>query len=537
MNRWRWHTLLLCGVLLVPLVVYHNSYRGYFGDDDLGSINWARLIPLKSYLTDLPALDYPCRHSRPTGYFYYGALWKWAGFHYAPWALTLLALGLVNVALLWLLLRKMGLGDIESAVGCLCFACGRAALDAWWQPMFVYDVLCTLFALAMLVAYAYRRWVLSFVALWLAIRSKEIGIVLPAVLLAYEMTVGEGKWKRVIPYFVPAAIYGAYGLRYNLSLPHISYSLGVGDLWKAVAFYSGKILGISYLGLALPLLVLVRDRRMYFALAAVGLDLGVYLLLPGRMLEVYVYLAMTAVAIAIAVMAARYRRVVVMLAAGWVVWQVTLDRKQVRVALAEAEERRVFTDLVRNAPDARVYAYVDAPGSFGYRGGEHAIRVTHDHMDHGVDQIYRIEDPGLRADTPVELLRFDWKARRLEAGPVRLDQFAFFERPARLADWQAGSQREWAADTDGFREVIEDRAVRAYRPGTAREFVVEACGTERSVLHIGFEATHFPTMVFRDAGCETRVEKFEAGAGQVVSIFFAIESSQHPVKIGSFGFK
>lgn len=104
--------------------------------------------------------------------------------------MTLQLIGLVNVALLWFLLRKLGLDEACTAAGCLFFVASRALFDAWWKPIFIYDVLCTTFALASIRAYAYRKWVLSFLAFWLAVRSKEIGIVVPAMLLAYEMILG-----------------------------------------------------------------------------------------------------------------------------------------------------------------------------------------------------------------------------------------------------------------------------------------------------------------------------------------------------------
>ena len=49
--------------------------------------------------------------------------------------------------------------------------------------MFVYDVLCTTFALISILAYAHRQWVVSFVAFWVAMKAKEFGIVVPVVLL------------------------------------------------------------------------------------------------------------------------------------------------------------------------------------------------------------------------------------------------------------------------------------------------------------------------------------------------------------------
>jgi hypothetical protein len=175
-----WSTGLLLLILLFPVLVNHDAYRSYFDDDDLGSLNWARIVPLKSYIVDLPCLRYPCAHNRPTGQLFYGALNRAFGLNYPLWAVTLQAIGCINVVLLWLLLRGLRFPELETAMGCLFFASSRALFDAWWKPMFIYDVLCTTFALSMLLAYAHRKWVISFVAFWLAMRSKEIGIVLPA---------------------------------------------------------------------------------------------------------------------------------------------------------------------------------------------------------------------------------------------------------------------------------------------------------------------------------------------------------------------
>src|ERR1700719_4396155 len=61
----RWSAGLLLLILLFPVLVNHDAYRSYFDDDDLGSLNWARIVPLKSYIVDLPCLRYPCAHNRP----------------------------------------------------------------------------------------------------------------------------------------------------------------------------------------------------------------------------------------------------------------------------------------------------------------------------------------------------------------------------------------------------------------------------------------------------------------------------------------
>lgn len=297
--------------MALAVVANRDSYRSYFQDDDFGTLNWARVTPFHQYLTDLPCLAYPCQHGRPVGFMLYGALYPRAHLNYTPWALAMLALGLVNVALLWRLLTALEFDEIATALGCLVFVAARALFDGWWKPMFVYDVLSTTFALAMLLAYIRGRWVVSFVALWLAMRTKEIAIVLPAVLLCYEFTLGRRNWKRLIPFFIPAAIYGFYGILFNQSQPPSPYTMtsAPAALWRSISFYSSKVFGLLYAGFALALALFVtRDPRIRFALAAILFEIGMYLLMPDRMLEVYLYLAMTSVAMFIATLATYHRR-------------------------------------------------------------------------------------------------------------------------------------------------------------------------------------------------------------------------------------
>ncbi len=67
-------------------------------------------------------------------------------------------------------------------------------MDAYWKPMYCFDLLCTAFSLGSILLYAQRRWVLSFVAFWCAYKSKELAVMLPVVLLAWECWFGERKY-------------------------------------------------------------------------------------------------------------------------------------------------------------------------------------------------------------------------------------------------------------------------------------------------------------------------------------------------------
>ena len=90
--------VLLLAIMALAVIANHDSFRSYFENDDFGTLNWARSIPFHQYVTDLPCLAYPCQHGRPAGFMLYGALYPVAHLNYTPWALVMLAIGLVNIA-------------------------------------------------------------------------------------------------------------------------------------------------------------------------------------------------------------------------------------------------------------------------------------------------------------------------------------------------------------------------------------------------------------------------------------------------------
>ena len=71
-----------------------------------------------------------------------------------------------------------------------------ALFDAVWKPMYVFDVLCATFCLLSVLMWTRRRWILSLLAFWLAYKAKELAVMLPAVLLCYEMWIGTRRWNR-----------------------------------------------------------------------------------------------------------------------------------------------------------------------------------------------------------------------------------------------------------------------------------------------------------------------------------------------------
>src|SRR5580692_5099451 len=95
MNAPRLYRIALPVLMVLPILAYRDAYRGYFDADDFGSLNWARVVPLKDHIVSLPDLKYP--NGRPVGYLYYGVMARIAGFNFAPWVFVLELLGALNI--------------------------------------------------------------------------------------------------------------------------------------------------------------------------------------------------------------------------------------------------------------------------------------------------------------------------------------------------------------------------------------------------------------------------------------------------------
>jgi len=55
--------------------------------------------------------------------------------------------------------------------------------------MYVFDLLCGTLCVASVLLWARGRWILSFLAFWLAYKSKELAVMLPAVLVLLRVVV------------------------------------------------------------------------------------------------------------------------------------------------------------------------------------------------------------------------------------------------------------------------------------------------------------------------------------------------------------
>ncbi len=528
-------TILLLALVASLLVIYWGPYSGYFEDDDLDTVAWVRHTRPDAELLNVFKAEYPFRPGRPLGYTYYSLMLKYFGLTYAPWAITALAFGCLNAVLLWLLLRLLGFSARISAMATLFWAVNQALFDAWWKPMFIYDVLCTTFALACVVLYIKRRWVASFLCLWIAIRSKEIAVALPACLAAYEMLLGERRWLRLLPYTIPAAVMGAGGWWFIHTQGQGNYQLGSGweALWKAISFYAGECFQVPYAGLLLPLVLWWsrKDRRLAFGLVVAFAAMAIYLRLPNRLLPVYLYWGMTGIAVLFAVAVERFPRVGTALLALWLLVQVSAVRRQARATLLAANERRAYVAALNQVPASDMYAYWNQPETFHFWGVVAALRLSHPTFQ----AAFPLDFEGLPVDRTVPLLvwsKWDW---RLRSVPIRTSDFSTLKKLQTPAAWQLTT--EWPADREGKRRIESARGLRLCHPTRKADLVTELCGPEGASAQLWVENVDIPPVVLKKPGCSVfRLPVPQVRTG-VVQILFFQTGAKADVLVGDVGFE
>jgi hypothetical protein len=298
--------LLFVAFAALFLTVNRDAYRGYFQDDEIDTLSWAPYLGPLDFLQGAATPRFQTNNFRPVGHYYFHAVEEIAGLNFPVYVAVLHAFHLLNVWLLWLVMRRLGAAPFAAAAACLFFGLHMALFDSFWKPMYVFDVLCATFCLLSLWCYASERWVLSFAAFWLAYKSKELAVMLPVVLAAFEIWFGQRRWKPLVPFFLASLSFGVQGILGNPNKDNdYTFRFTAAALAKTSVFYAGRVFLIPYLGFAAPALAFLARghmpsaRRTWFGLAAMGLFLLPVLFLPGRMFSAYCYLPFAGLAIAI----------------------------------------------------------------------------------------------------------------------------------------------------------------------------------------------------------------------------------------------
>ena len=374
--------LLFLAAAALFLAANRAAYKGYFDDDSLDNLSMTRDVSTDAFFDGFLTLRYFENNFRPVGHLFFRAMGHLAGLNFPLYVAALHILHLVNVALLWLILRRLGLPVWAAAAGMLFFAFHMAEFALYWQPSYVFDLLCATFSLLTLLLWIDGRWILSLVSFWLAYRAKEIAVMLPAALAAYELWMGKRRWERLIPFFAISLWFGVRGLLHGAGMQSDSeyqFHFQPWSIGKAIVFYISKaallpgesvVLVCILILLAAGAAILARNRPLWFGLLLFAVMLAPMLLISERLRSVYLYLPLIGVSIAIAALAALAdRRWVVIAIAGafllWIPWNYANLRRLRREEFGQAADRHRYVsgmeDLSRTQPGITSFVYRDAP--------------------------------------------------------------------------------------------------------------------------------------------------------------------------------
>jgi hypothetical protein len=464
------------------LLLNRAAYKGYFQDDDLDTLGWAGSIPATDFFEYLITPRLSPTNFRPVGAFYYHALETTVGLDFPKYVIVLHGLHFLNIWLVWLLARKLGIGPVAAAAGAFFFGFHAVLIDAWWKPMYVFDVLCATFSLLTVLLYAKDRWILSLISFWLAYKSKELAVMLPAVLACYELWFGQRRWKRLILFFAVSLLFGIQavllpvhrGTRYEMQLVP-------GALATTILFYSSQLFLLPYAGLLLLALpFFIRDRRLWFGLAAMILFMVPLLLLPGRLYAVYWYVPLVGAAVMLASLTdGHYRWVVILLLAIWIPWDFVHFRELRRINQRRERQYRAYVggieEFARLHPGERAFVYDALPEEFHDWGVTGALRsvyrnpaITAQHIDQpGAAELIQRGDAAWlhwsRGLSRLDVVRYP-RERPLQPY-LKMD---ISSPPNQLLDG-------WYNPDDDFRWIKPDATAVLLRPEGAGHFEVVAC--------------------------------------------------------------
>lgn len=352
------------------LLLNRASYKGYFQDDELDTIGWTPYVHMPYFVGGVLTPRFQANNFRPVGHFYYFAALHLFGLSFPKWLALLQAIHLLNVWLLWLVMRRLGAPPLAAGCACLFFGLHMALFDVMWKPMYAFDALCATFCLLAIFLYCGRRWVLAFLSFWLAYKAKEVAVMLPLVLAAVEFWFGKGEWKRrwlpLAPFFLASIAFGLQGILLNPNTDNAyTFRFTPQAAAETSVFYASRIFLLPYLGFALPLAALVwRNRRVWLGLAAMLVLFFPLLFLPGRIFSAYCYVPFIGLAILFSGVAEAVRPVWLAAFFGiWSVQEVSQLRLQRRATLALDDQIRAWV-----APVAQLAASGSKPDAFIFAG-------------------------------------------------------------------------------------------------------------------------------------------------------------------------
>lgn len=555
----RWKTIgLAAAIVILFLVANRGAYKGYFQDDDLDNLFWTPHVDTIDYLTGLVSPVFSRKNFRPVGHFYFHVMERFAGMRFAPYVAVLQFIHLCNGVLIWLVLRRMKIHPLAAVAATLFFLYHPATFDAYWQPMYVFDLLCGTFCLLSFLAFIDRRWVISFVCFVCAYKAKELAVMLPAVLAAYEILVGERRWKPLVPFFAVSLLFGIQALISNANTNN-AYTLKVSaaTLLNSAIFYLPRIFAFSLASIAmLSAVSLLRDRRAWLGLCAALVFLIPLLALPGRTYSVYLYVPLIGAAVALASVLDRTKAWAALLfLAIWLPFTFVQMRVYRRAALTAADENRSYVsglaDFLRSSPQTTAFIEDGAPAAMHWWGVRGAILYLSKKRAIQLAAINDSEANALLAQPHLAVLSWDQVTRKLQITKREPDtpEESYISMRSGMPIWQFGDG--WYQRENFYRWTKPEARATLRRPEGALKLEVSVNigaihirDLPKVQLEVFLDGASLGVQDFTTAGWQKRTYSLKPAPAGIVNIEFRTSPAFHPqgdprvlgIPIGGFGF-
>ena len=346
------------------------------------------------------------------------------------------------------MLRRLGINPFAAVAGAAFFVLNVSALDVYWKPMYVFDLLCATFSLGALLLYARGNWLAAIPMMWLAYKAKELAVVLPVALLAYEIWFGNRRWKRLAPFFLISFCFGIQALLSPQPKGSAyAFVFTPAALSQTLQFYSARLFLLPFAGLVFVVIpFVVRDRRLWFGAVILTAFFAPLMFLPLRLYPAYTYVPLTGAAIELAVLAGMVPPAATLaFFALWLPWNVLELRADRKTTLTADDQVRVYAgalmEFARRHPEPPVIVLSSRPDSFQMWGIVAALNYPND----GPQSPYRIVPENavskLPADTAITFINWDRQHSRVTflSKDAKVSDAAYLKMGADTPFWQLDS--------------------------------------------------------------------------------------------------
>src|SRR5580704_1472900 len=167
----------------------------YFDSDDMYALYFAWSKPWSQVIHE--NLFFWQGGFRPLGAFFYRGIFAAVGYNPLPFRIAELSFCLVDTAICFWIVREISQSLRVAALATLLFTFHSRMIEVWYRTTIIFDVLCFLFVWLAAGVYIRAREGGRRLSLWLgllilvlyffAMDAKEMAVVLPVLILAYEL--------------------------------------------------------------------------------------------------------------------------------------------------------------------------------------------------------------------------------------------------------------------------------------------------------------------------------------------------------------